>query len=372
MSADVLEGWPKKIERAIGITRLADITGLDVIGLPVVQAVRPFSLSNAVSQGKGPTIEAAALSAVFESVESFAAEKLEHYDKTFASAQELGSSAHIFEHLLLESVRVDWHKRRLPWVTARNLMDGCEDLVPLELVHTAYVMPMASGDGVFAGSTTGLSAGFQAEGAVLHGLLECVERDAIARANRIHGFFQRYRIDPRSINDPDVCYLLEMLAGRGFLVGLWHAPSTSGVPVVWCHLMEACEPRMALMPFPGEGTAARLNAGAAICHAIYEAAQSRLTAISGARDDFTRRHYPKYPDWQMLQAHQRLISDGPVRIDFEAVENGVPTDLPQLLSRLEGSGHNNVYEVRLDNEALPNGVFVRKMIVPSMLPLVES
>ena len=40
---------------AVGITRLADVTGLDRVGLPVVLAVRPLGRSLAVSQGKGLT-----------------------------------------------------------------------------------------------------------------------------------------------------------------------------------------------------------------------------------------------------------------------------------------------------------------------------
>src|SRR5690348_13948976 len=38
---------------AMGITRIANITGLDRIGLPVVLVTRPNSRSLAVSQGKG-------------------------------------------------------------------------------------------------------------------------------------------------------------------------------------------------------------------------------------------------------------------------------------------------------------------------------
>ena len=37
----------------MGITRVANVTGLDTIGIPVVMVVRPNSRSLAVSQGKG-------------------------------------------------------------------------------------------------------------------------------------------------------------------------------------------------------------------------------------------------------------------------------------------------------------------------------
>jgi ribosomal protein S12 methylthiotransferase accessory factor YcaO len=36
-----------------GITRIADVTGLDTIGIPVMTVVRPLARSLSVSQGKG-------------------------------------------------------------------------------------------------------------------------------------------------------------------------------------------------------------------------------------------------------------------------------------------------------------------------------
>src|SRR6056297_3549928 len=61
---------------AMGITRLANVTGLDTIGIPVVMAVRPRSRSLAVSQGKGLTLAAAEASALMESVEAYHAERV--------------------------------------------------------------------------------------------------------------------------------------------------------------------------------------------------------------------------------------------------------------------------------------------------------
>jgi ribosomal protein S12 methylthiotransferase accessory factor YcaO len=43
-----------------GITRVADVTGLDCIELPVFMAVRPHSRGVSVAQGKGATRDAAA------------------------------------------------------------------------------------------------------------------------------------------------------------------------------------------------------------------------------------------------------------------------------------------------------------------------
>ena len=57
-----------------GITRVANITGLDRIGIPVTLAIRPNSRSVAVSQGKGRTLDDAKASALMEAIEIWHAE----------------------------------------------------------------------------------------------------------------------------------------------------------------------------------------------------------------------------------------------------------------------------------------------------------
>src|ERR687891_2259925 len=59
---------------ALGITRIANVTGLDRIGVPVVMVCRPNSRSLAVSQGKGVTLDAAKASGLMEAIELYHAE----------------------------------------------------------------------------------------------------------------------------------------------------------------------------------------------------------------------------------------------------------------------------------------------------------
>jgi hypothetical protein len=60
----------------IGITRLANVTGLDTIGIPVVMSVRPCSRSLSVSQGKGLDLDSAKVSAAMESIEGYHAKRV--------------------------------------------------------------------------------------------------------------------------------------------------------------------------------------------------------------------------------------------------------------------------------------------------------
>jgi YcaO-like protein with predicted kinase domain len=359
---------------AMGITRIADITGLDRLGIPVMQAVRPFSLSNAVSQGKGADATSAAVSAMLESAESFFAERVASFETTVASARALQVPCERFSGHLLEDSPPDWYDRETAWVSAVNLLSGATELVPFELVHTAYINPPLPHGGIFAASTTGLAASFLEEDAIAHGMLECIERDAIARAHRVHGFLQRSRIDPATLDHPAIRELLEILKSKGMLVGLWHARSPTGVPVIWCQLMEDGTTESALLPFPADGSAASLDPAAAITHAIYEAAQARLAAISGARDDITRAFYPKYPDWEMIAAHRRLLADGPRPLSFGDVEGQEIKSgelIENLLSRLAEGATSNVFVVRIETAPLSELAVVR-IIIPDLQPLLHG
>src|SRR5438132_3474905 len=60
----------------MGITRIGNVTGLDVVGVPVVTVIRPNARSLAVAQGKGLTLAAAKASGLMESVETHHAERI--------------------------------------------------------------------------------------------------------------------------------------------------------------------------------------------------------------------------------------------------------------------------------------------------------
>ena len=68
----------RPLTSVMGITRIANVTGLDNIGIPVVMVCRPNSRSISVSQGKGYDLLSAKVSGLMESVESFHAERVSH------------------------------------------------------------------------------------------------------------------------------------------------------------------------------------------------------------------------------------------------------------------------------------------------------
>jgi ribosomal protein S12 methylthiotransferase accessory factor len=357
----------------LDITRIADLTGLDRLGVPVVQVVRPTSLSNCVSQGKGDTMSDAALSAILECAEAFFAEKIERYHPEFVSANSLAISADYYRFHLMESAAADWRNVALPWIGAVDIARDESVLVPFELVHTAYELPVLAHEGLFNSTSSGLAVAANRDDALLHAVLECIERDAIARAMRTHGFFQTARIDLSQVQDDRFRELLERIEGSGLTVAVWQAASPTGLPVAWCHLMEDHRSSDCLLSGPSDGSAVDFDPGAAIIRAVREAAQSRLAAISGAREDLTRAFYPKYPDFRALTAHLSLLQDGPQPIHPLKLPVHTPARLQRIayvVDRLEAAGLGPALAVLLDTAPLDFLSAVR-VVTPRLNP-VES
>lgn len=349
--------------RRAQITRLADITGLDRIGLPVVQAVRPAALSEVTSLGRGLTAMEAAIGAAMESLERYYAEAISPERIFLATADELEIVDGLFDRLLVPDCREDWRTKTIPWIMGLDVTAERSQPVPLELVHTCYTEPPPVHDGLFIRTTTGLACHIDACGAFLHGLFECIERDAIARAFATHGFFDRMRIAATGLGGR-VDHILSVAASCGISFGLWLAPSPAGVPVVWCQTIETGfgEPVLAL---PTEGYAAGANLEASASSAMLEALSARAGAISGARDDQTRKHYRKSTDAVVAMARQLILeAESTAAAPARTARIG---DLLSLIERVISAGLGPVLAVPVgaDNET---GVQCVRTVLPGAAP----
>src|SRR5512137_2583843 len=114
---------------AAGITRVADITNLDRIGIPVFSSIRPMADRGAISvyNGKGATPTEAKVSAMMEGLERYSAEVRDR-ELTLARFSELGSTALNPSDLILPSgTDAD---SNIPWVPGWDIMNEEEILVP--------------------------------------------------------------------------------------------------------------------------------------------------------------------------------------------------------------------------------------------------
>lgn len=260
-----------------GITRVADLTGLDVIGLPVWTAIRPASRTLSTSQGKGATGLLAKLSAVMEAIELWHVEQplpVAAYGPATEVAPDfpLAALPLTTPHPQDTLARIVWE-----WTAGTGLVSGQEVLVPVDVVRRRMQRPDWSPD-LLRATSTGLACGNTREEALLHGLFEVVERDVLFQDGQLGGR-RRTLIAPGTVEDPHGREVIDRLLGAGMAleVALVHSPFV--LPVCVAYLWSEDHP----VTFAGGGC--HSNPAIALTRAVTEAAQSRLTAIAGTRDD---------------------------------------------------------------------------------------
>ncbi|OHV78067.1 hypothetical protein LCM4579_06935 [Ensifer sp. LCM 4579] len=350
--------------RRARITRIGDLTGLDRVGFPVVQAVRPAALSEVTSLGRGQSTAEAAIGAIMEALERYYAESIPAEQIFFATADELEIADGLFENLLLAERQGNWRSSTISWIVGVDVVSGSRCPVPLELVHTCYTDPSPAHDGFFLRTTTGLACHMDGCRAFLHGLFECIERDAIGRAFATHGFFDRMRIAPSGLGDR-VDQILSAAALRGISLGLWLAPSPTGVPVVWCQTIET-GPGGPILALPTEGYSAGPSLAAAASSAMLEALSARAGAISGARDDQTRKHYRKSTDAVVATARQ-LILEAPSGAVAATETPLVISDVASLLERVTSAALGPILAVPVGSDD-ETGVRCVRAVLPGAAP----
>ncbi|MEV0159462.1 ribosomal protein S12 methylthiotransferase accessory factor [Nonomuraea fuscirosea] len=163
-----------------GITRVADITWLDRIGIPVYNAISPRSNDIiSVYNGKGMTPLQAKTSAVMEAMERFSA-WLPRMPAVIASYRELraeGRSAMHPAEYLLEPAPHYSDDLPISWAQGHDLLSGEPVLVPQDAA--GYVAKYHEAPCYRITTTNGLASGNSLEEAVCHALCEVIERDAI-------------------------------------------------------------------------------------------------------------------------------------------------------------------------------------------------
>ena len=346
----------------MGITRVAVLTGLDVLGIPVVAAMRPNSRSIAVHQGKGVTLDAAKASAVMEAVETFHAETMS-LPLRLAAHDELPAAAD--PAALPRAAGRTLGDTRILWVEARELMGGGILFVPHELVTADYTHPAPAGRGFFQATTNGLASGNHWLEAVLHGLYEVVERDSIAlwRAGGARARDAR-AVALDSIDGEVSVGLLARYRAAEVAVRVWDVTSNILLP---CFVALAVAAGGADGVEPELGSGCHADRDVALSRALSEAAQARLTRISGARDDFAPEGYADVAKMDRIDMAAQWMR-APARRSFrDAPACAGPTlrhDLDTALARLDSAGLRQMAYVDLSRVdfAIP----VARVIVPGL------
>ncbi len=280
-----------------GITRVANVTGLDRIGIPVVMVCRPNARSLSVSQGKGIEIDAARASGIMESIESFHAEEI-NAPLRLGSESDMREKYPLIDVARLPKILSSPYHRDYPvlWIEGKYLSDNSSVWIPYEVVQLDFTLPRPAGQGCFVSSSNGLASGNSWFEAISHGICETIERDAGTlwwlkpRRER-----DASRVDLATIDDCACLDVIDRIQKSGLRVTAWDQTSDIAIPVFFAAIQDVDGGRTGTR-ISFEGTGCHPTREIALLRAITEAAQSRLTHISGARDDMTRESYHQLND----------------------------------------------------------------------------
>ncbi len=353
---------------AMGITRIANVTGLDRVGIPVTTVCRPNSRSIAVAQGKGGDLAAAEASGLMEAIETYHAERIDLPLK-YASYEELAYTHQVIDVKRLPQLRGSLYHPCLPllWIEARDLVSGAEIWLPFELVHTNYTDPMPPGSGCFFASSNGLASGNQILEAISHGICEVVERDATAlwyqRSDHERG---NRRVCLNNIRDPFCLDLLNKYERADIAVAVWNITTDVSLPAFYCWVMERGG-RERLLERPTVGAGCHPVREVALSRALTEAAQERLTLITGSRDDLDRDDY-------CGMAFDKVFEITPEQ-DMESAPSfpadTINADVQRQLRQLEAAGFDQVFVIDLTKHDLFN-IPVARVIIPGLEGLADD
>ena len=273
--------------KEFAISRVADLTGLDTIGVPVYSCSRVLSKSIAIHSGKGLTPEASRAGAILEAIEFEIAENP-------CGAFQVASAIKLPEEDRLPiddcfPVRSSVLNEFTPlgWEEVINVQNGAPKLIPSDLVwiiHRISNQPLMH---VQMGSN-GLASGGSMEDAILSGLYEIIERDAWT----LHQFlldncgYLPIRV-PLSGLTKRLEDLVRKIEHAKIKLHIFDITTDYGVPVFCAILLDRTGDCAGT--FAGYGC--HLDAEIAAIRAVTEAIQGRGSYISGARDDLFRRQF---------------------------------------------------------------------------------
>ncbi|GAA2879165.1 YcaO-like family protein [Nonomuraea rubra] len=349
-----------------GITRLADITGLDSLGIPVTLAVRPNGRVLSVSSGKGLTTAAALVSGAMESIE------LHHAEVEWSPRTVRRSYAEMrAEHLVPDAADLPLarsapfpHDWPYLWTWGWDLAGAAEVALPVSMIHMgnrhARVFDLFS----FQVTSNGLASGNTLAEALLSGLLEVIERDAVTcHTERWRNGTPPPLFDLDAVAFPSVVPLLDRLAAAKARAIVFDCTLDTGVPVYMAHVVD--ESGLISGTFTGYG--AHLDPEIALSRAITEAAQARTVIIAGSRDDIYRHRdlarrvsMERWREWQDGAGDLRTVRPDPLSRSGATFEEDIRT----LLARLRAAGLERVVAVDLSTPHFP--VSVVKVVVPGL------
>lgn len=372
--------------RLLGVTRIADITGLDRVGIPVYSSVVPLSADGiSVYNGKGQRPIDAKVGALMEAIERQTAIQA-RLPYVVASYGELSLRARALNPWRInKELFADFTRQsKCAWVRGTDLFSDEPCWVPAKLAGYLWDDVPCSSPFV-VDDTHGLASGNNQLEAICHALCELVERDAwtfaelgakclpAARSRIVTGRMKRS--DDLGycpcIDLPEDNQLVRAFVAAGLRPYVRDITSALGVPTFLASVVD--ESNFAF-PMAHLGFGAHPNAEVALRRALTEVAQSRCVDIQSVREDIL----PANVAVDEFAAHTRRISavnrkswtlgESQERRPFASIPShafdDLQMDLEFLLERLQAAGLDEAIVVDLTPDCASHAVV--RVIVPGL------
>ena len=347
------------ILKEIGVTRIVEITSMDKIGVPVFNCIKPDLNYYSVAHGKGITRSGSRISACMECLERYFGVngKVElikgSYNEFIGKFPMVNfDDIHLAKHSIFTPDSI------IEWAKGWDIMNNTTYYYPKGLVNLKLGdTPLEDDFLLFQNSSNGLSGGMFILEAILQGLYEVIERDAItisilSKQSQIEALYPQ-AIDPKSIFSDRVEPLLAKIEKAGLKVNIYDNTTDTKVPTFTCNVIDNEN-------FSTTGWGSSLDWEVALSRAVTEAIQARAIFQASVRDVYYN------DDFQAgMLISSKIESDfKPLRkypkIQFENFES----ELHYILDNLKKIGIDKVLVFPLTENDLQ--VQVVKVVIPSL------
>lgn len=352
-----------------GITRITNTTSLDRIGMPVYAAIRPGAHKGSlcVSSGKSVGFLEARTGALCEAIELAVAEYNSERDELVISTVldfEKKSGLDVYDFPVtrgwLKKIPID---SEIKLVKVQEYNSGASFAIPASLIFLPC--PDQKGFAYWGQSSNGLSGGNVFEEALLHGILEVMERDVLSVSRVLKN--ERRVTD---INIPAFLDLRKKIESAGLQIVVTHCENAYNLPMFICYLLDqdywngVCIAR-------GQGM--HLDKDIALMRAATEAVQSRLTNIHGGRDDIVRRfsHIKQLGERKLFETFDSIYKtfSNFLLTSFSEVPSrpvlpSLKSNLKLVIDQLSEVGFRQIFYYLLSSQNDP--YVVLKVVVPNM------
>ncbi len=357
-----------KLKKA-GITRIADITDLDRIGLPIYTAIRPTAEEGAISiyGGKGISKDHAKASAMMEGFERYSAERQDSDETIIATPNEIGRYGDYIDPKSLNLPK-DFEKKdisdiNLEWSKSKDIISGNEYYIPTNAIFHPYASD-SNAESLFKSNTNGLASGNILDEAILHGMLEVIERDAWSIFELTHKNYAQ--IDIESIESELIIDIIDKFESEGIKIKLMDFTADIKIPTIAASADDTITKDAGLLTL-GMGT--HLDPEVAILRALTEVAQSRATQINGAREDTVRADFAREAGYErMKRINKYYFKDDEEKISLSDIENkstsSITKDIEIVKSELTANDIEKILYVDLTRPEID--VSVVRVVIPEM------